>query len=154
LYTGRKFKMGSVVGAVIGAGASMKAMQAQEKAMKAQQKAAEEQLKMQKMQDLRDRRKMLREAAIARGQTVNIAAQIGGGQGKYASSSLTTGLSGLQGQILSGLGFQQTARRSAEVQQKFLNKAAQYEMDASKWAGFGSMAQNIFGALPTPSFGK
>jgi hypothetical protein len=146
--------MGSVVGAVVGAGASMKAMQAQEKAMKMQQKAAQEQLKMQKMQDLRDRRKMLREAAIARGQTVNISAQIGGGQGKFSGSSLMTGLSGLQGQVLSGLGFQQTARRSAEVQQKYLNKAAQYEMDASKWAGFGSMAQNILGAFPTPSFGK
>lgn len=146
--------MGSVVGAVVGAGASMKALEAQEKAMKMQQKAAQEQLKMQKMADMRDRRRMLREAAIARGQTVNIAAQIGGGQGKFSSSSLTTGLSGLQGQVLSGLGYQQTARRSAEVQQKFLNKAAEYEMDASKWAGFGSMAQNILGAFPTPSFGR
>lgn len=146
--------MGSVVGAVVGAGASMKALEAQEKAMKMQQKAAQEQLKMQKMADMRDRRRMLREAAIARGQTVNIAAQIGGGQGKFAGSSLTTGLSGLQGQVLSGLGYQQTARRSAEVQQKFLNKAAEYEMDASKWAGFGSMAQNILGAFPTPSFGR
>jgi hypothetical protein len=146
--------MGSVVGAVVGAGASMKALEAQEKAMKMQQKAAQEQLKMQKMADMRDRRRMLREAAIARGQTVNIAAQIGGGQGKFSSSSLMTGLSGLQGQVLSGLGYQQTAAKSAQVQQKFLNKAAQYEMDASKWAGFGSMAQNILGAFPTPSFGR
>jgi hypothetical protein len=61
-----------------------------------------------------------------------------------------TGLSGLQGQVLSGLGYQQTAAKSAQVQQKFLNKAAQYEMDASKWAGFGSMASNILGAFPTP----
>lgn len=145
--------MGGIVGGIIGAGASMKAMKAQEKAMKAQQKAAEEQLKMQKMADLRERRRMLREAAIARGQTINIAAQIGGGQGKFSSSSLMTGLSGLQSQTLSGLGFQQTSRRSAEIQQKFLNKAAQYEMDASKWAGYGNMLQNIFSAIPTPSFG-
>ena len=145
--------MGSVVGAVIGAGASMQAMKAQEKAMKAQEKAAKEQLRMQKMADARERRRMLREAAIARGQTVNIAAQIGGGQGRFASSSLQTGLSGLQGQVLSGLGFQQTAQKSAAVQQKFLNKAAQYQMDASKWQGFGNMAQNIFSAFPTPSFG-
>lgn len=145
--------MGGVVGGIVGAVGSMKAMKAQEKAMEMQQKAAQEQLKMQKMQDLRERRKMLREAAIARGQTVNIAAQIGGGQGKFSSSSLMTGLSGLQSQTLSGLGFQQTSRRSAEVQQKYLNKAAQYEMDASKWAGLGNMAQNILGAFPTPSFG-
>lgn len=145
--------MGAIVGGIAGAFGSMKAMQAQEKAMKMQQKAAEEQIKMQKMADLRERRKMLREAAIARGQTVNISAQIGGGQGKFASSSLMTGLSGLQSQTLSGLGFQQTAQKSAQVQQKFLNKAAQYQMDASKWAGIGNMAQNIFGALPTPSFG-
>jgi hypothetical protein len=142
--------MGAIVGGIAGAFGSMKAMQAQEKAMKMQQKAAEEQIKMQKMADLRERRKMLREAAIARGQTVNISAQIGGGQGKFAGSSLMTGLSGLQSQTLSGLGFQQTAQKSAQVQQKFLNKAAQYEMDASKWAGIGNMAQNIFSAFPTP----
>lgn len=145
--------MGSIVGAVVGAGASMKALQAQEKAMKMQEKAAQEQIKMQKMADLRERRKMLREAAIARGQTVNISAQIGGGQGKFASSSLMTGLSGLQSQTLSGLGFQQTAQKSAAVQQKYLNKSAQYQMDASKWQGIGNMAQNIFSAFPTPSFG-
>jgi hypothetical protein len=142
--------MGGVVGGIVGAVGSMKAMKAQEKAMEMQQKAAQEQLKMQKMADMRERRRMLREAAIARGQTVNISAQIGGGQGKFSSSSLMTGLSGLQGQVLSGLGYQQTAAKSAQVQQKFLNKAAQYEMDASKWAGFGSMASNILGAFPTP----
>lgn len=146
--------MGGVVGGIVGAVGSMKAMKAQEKAMEMQQKAAQEQLKMQKMADMRERRRMLREAAIARGQTVNISAQIGGGQGKFSSSSLMTGLSGLQGQVLSGLGYQQTAAKSAQVQQKFLNKAAQYEMDASKWAGFGSMASDILGAFPTPSFGK
>jgi len=142
--------MGGVVGGIVGAVGSMKAMKAQEKAMEMQQKAAQEQLKMQKMADMRERRRMLREAAIARGQTVNISAQIGGGQGKFSSSSLMTGLSGLQGQVLSGLGYQQTAAKSAQVQQKFLNKAAEYEMDASKWAGFGSMASNILGAFPTP----
>jgi hypothetical protein len=108
--------MGGVVGGIVGAVGSMKAMKAQEKAMEMQQKAAQEQLKMQKMQDLRERRKMLREAAIARGQTVNISAQIGGGQGKFSSSSLMTGLSGLQSQTLSGNGYHQTSRRSAEVQ--------------------------------------
>jgi len=140
--------MGSVVGAVVGAGASMKALEAQEKAMKMQQKAAQEQLKMQKMADMRDRRRMLREAAIARGQTVNIAAQIGGGQGKFAGSSLMTGLSGLQGQTLSGLGFQQTAQSSALLQQKFLNKASRLQSDASRWSGIASAAMNIGSALP------
>lgn len=145
--------MGGVVGGIVGAVGTMKAMEAQEKAMKMQQKAAQEQLKMQKMQDLRERRKMLREAAIARGQTVNISAQIGGGQGKFAGSSLMTGLSGLQSQTLSGLGFQQTAAKSAQVQQKFLNKAAQYQMDASKYQGMGNMFGSILSAFPTPSFG-
>lgn len=145
--------MGGVVGGIVGAVTGAKALEAQEKAMKAQQKAAQEQLRLQKMADLRERRRMLREAAIARGQTVNISAQIGGGQGRFASSSLQTGLSGLQNQTLSGLGFQQTAQKSAVVQQKFLNKAAQYQMDASKWAGYGSMFSSILGAFPTPSFG-
>jgi hypothetical protein len=145
--------MGGVVGGIVGAMGTMKAMQAQEKAMKMQQKAAEEQLKMQKMADMRERRKMLREAAIARGQTVNISAQIGGGQGQSAGSSLVTGLSGLQSQTLSGLGFQQTAAKSAQVQQKFLNKASQYQMDASKYQGMGNMLGNILSAFPTPKFG-
>lgn len=145
--------MGGVVGGIVGAVTGAKALNAQKKAMKAQKKAAEEQLRLQKMADLRERRKMLREAAIARGQTINIAAQIGGGQGASAGSSLITGLAGLQSQTLSGLGFQQTSRRSAEIQQKFLNKAAKYEMEASKWAGYGNMAQSIIGALPFPSFG-
>ena len=62
--------MGAVVGAVIGVGATMKSMKAQEQAAEAQLKAMKEQQKMQMMADARERRKMLREAAIARGQTV------------------------------------------------------------------------------------
>lgn len=145
--------MGGVVGGIVGAVGTMKAMKAQEQAMKMQQKAVEEQLKMQKMADARERRKMLREAAIARGQTVNISAQIGGGAGQTAGSSLLTGLAGLQSQTLSGLGFQQTAAKSAQVQQKFLNKAAQYQMDASKYQGMGNMLGSIISAFPTPKFG-
>ena len=61
--------MGAVVGAVIGVGATMKSMKAQEQAAEAQLKAMKEQQKMQMMADARERRKMLREAAIARGQT-------------------------------------------------------------------------------------
>lgn len=140
--------MGGVVGAVAGIGAASKSLSLQKKAMKAQQKAAEEQLRLQKMADLRERRRMLREAAIAKGQVVNVAAQIGGGQGKYMGSSIISGLGGLQNQVLSGLGFQQTAQTSAGVQQKYLNKAAKYQMDASKWAGIGQGLQSVFGALP------
>lgn len=140
--------MGAVAGAVVGIGAASKSMKAQEKAMKAQQRAAEEQLRLQKMADLRERRRMLREAAIERGKVVNVAAQIGGGQGPTMGSSIISGLGGLQSQVLSGLGFQQTAQTSAAVQQKYLNKAAKYQMDASKWAGMGQGLQSIFSALP------
>ena len=140
--------MGAVVGAVIGVGATMKSMKAQEQAAEAQLKAMKEQQKMQMMADARERRKMLREAAIARGQTVNIASQICGGQGKFSGSSLMTGLSGLQSQTLSGLGFQQTAQSSALLQQKFLNKASRLQSDASRWSGIASAAMNIGSALP------
>lgn len=140
--------MGSVVGAVVGVGAAAKSMKAQEKAAKAQIKAMEEQQRLQKMADLRERRRMLREAAIARGQTVNIAAQIGGGAGRFAGTGLTGGLAGLQGQVLSGLGFQQTSQTSAAVQQQYLNKAAKYQTQASKWAGVGEAAMAIGSALP------
>ena len=140
--------MGGVVGAVVGMGAAAKSMKAQEKAAKAQQKAAEEQLRLQKMADLRERRRMLREAAIQQGKVVNVADQIGGGQGRFMGSSIVSGLGGLQSQVLSGLGFQQTAQTSAAVQQKYLNKAAKYQMDASKWAGIGQGLQSAFSALP------
>lgn len=140
--------MGGVVGAVVGAGATMKSMRAQEKAAKAQQKAAEEQLRLQKMADLRERRRMLREQAIQQGKVVNISAQIGGGQGPTMGSSVVSGLGGLASQTLSGLGFQQTAQSSALLQQRYLNKAAKYQTDASKWAAIGSAAMSIGSALP------
>lgn len=140
--------MGAVVGAVAGIFTGSKALNAQKKAMKAQQKAAEEMIRLQKMADLRERRKMLREAAIARGQAVNISAQIGGGAGPTAGSSIISGLGGIQNQVLSGLGFQQTAQTSAAIQQKYLNKAAKYQMDASKWEGIGQGIQSIANALP------
>lgn len=140
--------MGGVVGGIIGVGATMKSMQAQEKAAKAQLKAMQEQQRLQKMADARERRRMLREQAIQLGKVVNVSAQIGGGQGVTMGSSILTGLSGLQNQTLSGLGFQQTAQSSALLQQRFLNKAANYQMDASKWAGIGSAAMSLGSALP------
>lgn len=140
--------MGAVVGAVTGIASANKALKEQKKAMQLQQKAAEEQIRLQKMADARERRRMLREAAIARGQTVNISAQIGGGAGRFAGTGLVGGLAGLQGQVLSGLGFQQTAQTSAAVQQQYLNKAAKAQMSASKWAGFGEAAMSIGNALP------
>jgi hypothetical protein len=139
--------MAAVVGAVVGAFSGMKSMQAQKKAMKAQQRAAEEMMRLQKMADLRERRRMLREAAIARGQAVNIAAQIGGGSGPTAGSSVISGLGGIQNQVLSGLGFAQTSQSSALLQQRYLNKAAKYQSDASKWSAIGSAAMSIGQAL-------
>ncbi len=145
--------MGGVVGAVTGAYTGSKALKEQERAMRLQQKAAEEQIRLQKMADMRERRRMLREAAIARGRTVNISSQIGGGAGPTAGTALVGGLAGLQGQVLSGLGFQQTSQTSAAVQQRFLNKAAKAQMDASKWIGIGQGLQSLAGFLPSPRIG-
>lgn len=145
--------MGGVVGAVVGAGAASKSLKAQEKAAKAQQRAMEEQLRLQKMADLRERRRMLRQQAIEAGKVVNIAAQIGGGQGPTLGSSVRAGLYGLESQTLSGLGFQQTAQSSALLQQRYLNKAAKFSQQANKYSAYGSALSSLFGALPMPSFG-
>lgn len=91
----------AAVGALVLGAASFalqaKSARAQEKAMKAQQKA-------QELADARARRQLLRSSAIARGETVNLGANLGA----MESSSLIGGLSGLTNQQQAQLGFQQT----------------------------------------------
>lgn len=135
--------MATAVGAVIGIGASLFGMAQQRKAMKEQEKAMKEQRNLQRAADARERRQMLRQQAIARGQTVNVAAQIGGGQGGTSGSGLTGGLYGLQGQTLSALGFQEMSARSVDRQQKFLNRAAQYQTTAGIAEGIGQLGSGL-----------
>jgi hypothetical protein len=115
----------------------------QNKAMKAQEKAAREQRALQRGADARERRRMLREQAIAGGQTVNVAAQVGAGQGPTASTALTGGLSGLQNQVLSATAFQGMSAESMKRQQAALNQAAKYQTNASIAQGIGSLAPDL-----------
>lgn len=142
--------MATAVGAVVGIGASLFGMAQQRKAMKEQEKAMKEQRNLQRAADARERRQMLRQAAIARGQTVNVAAQIGGGQGATMGSGVIGGLAGLQGQTLSSVGFQSMSAQSVERQQKFLNRATQYQTNASIAEGIGQLGSGLMNT----SFGQ
>lgn len=135
--------MADAVGAVVGVGASLIGMSQQKKAMKEQEKAMKEQRRLQVAADQRERRQLLRQTAIARGQTVNVAAQIGGGQGATAGTGLVGGLSGLQGQVLSSLGFQGTSQQSVNKQQKFLDRATQYQTNAAIAQGIGQLGSGL-----------
>lgn len=131
--------MAQAAGAVIGIGASVFGMYSQKKAMEEQQKAMKEQRRLQRAADERERRQLLRSQAIAAGQTVNVAAQIGG----LGGTGLTGGLSGLQNQVLSTLGFQQMSARSVDKMQGFLNNAAQYETQAGIAQGVASIGGEL-----------
>lgn len=131
--------MAQAAAAVITIGATAFGMYSQQKAMKAQQSAMQEQRRLQRAADERERRQMLRQQAIATGQTVNVAAQIGG----LGGTGLTGGLSGLQNQVLSAFGFQNMASRSVDKQQGFLNQAARYQTQASIAQGIGSIGGEL-----------
>lgn len=133
----------SALGSVAGVGASIYGMVQQNKAIEAQKDAAKKQQALQKAADIRERRRMLREQAIARGQTVNVAAQVGAGQGPTSSTALTGGLSGLNSQVLSAVGFQGMAARNVREQQSLLNKAAGYQQNANIASGIASLAPDI-----------
>lgn len=135
--------MAAAVGLLVSAGAGIFSMVQQNKAVKAQEKAAKEQRSLQMAADARERRRMLREQAIAGGQTVNVAAQVGAGQGPTASTALTGGLSGLQNQVLSATAFQGMTAESMKRQQAALNQAAKYQTNASIAQGIGSLAPDL-----------
>jgi hypothetical protein len=135
--------MAAAVGLLVSAGAGIFGMVQQNKAIKAQEKAAREQRALQRGADARERRRMLREPAIAGGQTVNVAAQVGAGQGPTASTALTGGLSGLQNQVLSATAFQGMSAESMKRQQAALNQAAKYQTNASIAQGIGSLAPDL-----------
>lgn len=113
---------------------------------KAQNKALKEQQRLQKMADLRARRKMAREAAIARGAVINMSSQIGGGQGeKGLGSSVLSGLSNISSQLSSGFGWQQTSQTSALKQQAYLNRASNWDTWANISGNVSNFATNLYG---------
>lgn len=119
--------MVAAVGAVVGIYGQLKSASAQKKAMREQQKA-------QELADARERRKLLRATAIQRGTATNVAASIGG----LGSTALTGGLSGLQNQAQSQLGFQETTLGI----NKYITKQ---NIAASNWSTFGSLGSAFSG---------
>jgi hypothetical protein len=84
---------------------------------------------------------------------VNVAAQIGGGQGATLGSAVTGGLSGLENQALSSIGFQAASAASVNRQQRFLNNASQYQTNASIAQGVAAIGPEL-GTLGSGLGGK
>jgi len=133
----------SALGSLAGVGASIYGMGQQQKAINEQKKAAQEQQNLQKAADLRERRRMLREQAIAKGQTVNVAAQVGAGQGPTSSTALTGGLSGLQNQVISATGFQNYSQYNVKQQQKYMDRASGFMQNANIAQGVAGLAPQV-----------
>lgn len=136
----------SGIGTVFGLAMQSKAAKAQEKAMKAQQRA-------QELADARARRRLLRETAMARGETVNLGANLGATD----SSSLIAGLSGLTNQQQAQLGFQQTTLDISKFITKQNIAQSRYNTMASLFSSVGDMfgdfaRSNRSTAAPTSSY--
>jgi argininosuccinate lyase len=121
-------------GAIFGVAMQMKAQKANEKAQKAQQRA-------QELADLRARRRLLRESAQVRGETVNTAANYGA----MNSSAIYGGLSGLTNQAQSQLGFQQTTLDLSKYITKQNIAMARYDTLGSAVSSVSSMFKNFKG---------
>lgn len=108
----------------------------QNKAIKEQKKALKQEQKVREAIDAKERRRAAREVAQQKGAMVNVAAQIGGGQGPTASSGLTGGQASVQGQFLSGLGFQQATQEAGK-------KITQFNINASKYMNYANISEGV-----------
>ena len=119
--------MAETAGAIGGIFFQSKAIEEQKKAMKMEQRAREN-------IDARERRRAAREVAQQKGAMVNVAAQIGGGQGAMASSGLTGGQASLQNQFQSGVSFQAATQQMGR-------KITQFNMNAAKYMNYANISQ-------------
>ncbi len=105
---------------------------AQRKQAKAGRKAAKESQRAAALEASRARRRVIREARIARGATLNVAGQTGAGE----SSGLAGGLSGLASQAGANLGFSgQTEAIGRNI--------TKFGIQASKAASLGAIGGGI-----------
>lgn len=135
--------MAEAAGAVGSIFFQSKAIEEQKKALKMEQRAREN-------VDARERRRAAREVAQQKGAMVNVAAQIGGGQGQMASSGLTGGESSLQNQFMSGIGFQAATQQMGR-------KITQFNLNAAKYMNYANISQGIgqiVGSFKLPGAGK
>lgn len=118
----------SVAGTIGGLAMQAKAAKASERALRAQQKA-------QELADARARRRLLRETLIARGETVNLGANLGA----TGSTSLVAGLSGLTNQQQAQLGYQQTTLDISRFITKQNIAQSRFNTMASAFEGVGDL---------------
>jgi ABC-type Fe3+-hydroxamate transport system substrate-binding protein len=117
----------------------------QTKAVKEQKKAMKLEKQARELADARERRIAARQAVQQKAAVVNVAAQIGGGQGENMGSSVQGGLSNINNQLLSGLGFQAAT-------QNIGNQITKANIAASKYLNFANISQGVGQAIS--SIGK
>lgn len=103
----------------------------QQRQASAQKKSAKEQQRSAKLQANRQRRQTIRQARIARGQTLNVAGQVGA-QG----SGLSGGLSSLGAQVGSNLGFNTQTEQIG-------NNIFKFNRQAAKLGSLAGIAQGV-----------
>lgn len=138
--------VGAIAGVVFGAlsySQQRKSAQAQEKAMRAQQRA-------QELADARARRQLIRQSAIARGETLNIGASLGA----MGGTGLAGGLSGLTNQAQAQLGFQQSTLDISKYITQQNIRAANAMSSASMFANLGDTFGSFFKSLPKGTAGS
>ena len=102
------------------------------KQAKAGRKAAKASQRLAALEASRARRRVIREARIRRGETANLAAQVGAGQ----SSGLRGGLSGLASQAGSALGFSTQTEAIGR-------KITKFGLQASRAASLGAIGGGV-----------
>ena len=136
--------------AAVGTGVSFFAGQKQ---AKAQKKASKESRRAAALEARRARRRTIREARIARGQQLNVAAQVGAGD----SSGAAGGLSGIGAQAGANLGFSTQTEAIGRRISKLGDKAASAASLGAIGQGIAGIGSSLFanagalGAAPSPS---
>lgn len=123
----------AIAGLVLAAAGTTATVVAQRQQAVAQKKSASEQKRAAALSASRQRRQQIRQARIARGQTLNVAGQTGA-----EGSGLQGGLSSLGAQVGSNLGFStQTEGIGRNI--------ARFGRQAASAASFGAIASGVAG---------
>ena len=129
----------AIAGLVLAAVGTGVAVQAERAQAKAQRKAAGAAADAEALKARRARRRVIREARVARGAALNVAGQVGAGE----SSGLRGGLSGLASQAGSALGF---STRTEDINRKITKFGGQASRAGARGA-LGSGLASLGGAV-------
>lgn len=132
------------VGSLVNLGMGILGLSQQRKAAKAQERAMRASQKAQELADARDRRKLLRQTSITRGEALNFGANLGA----MGGSALAGGLSGITNQQQAQLGFQQTTLDISKYITRQNIRASQAMTTASLFGGLGEVAGSTVRSSP------